>query len=99
MKHKSCKNFRSLLLLTVLLVGNCLKALDSSKIAIPLYYRFSVGACVGKGYPLQVDDFGGSGLLEFAVQKKTNIYSLGARGVGELNIFDQSNVNNSVNSA
>ncbi|HSN62153.1 MAG TPA: hypothetical protein VLR49_14535 [Ferruginibacter sp.] len=99
MKHSAFNKFHCLFLFIALLAGNCIKAQDSSKIAIPLYYRFTLGGGLGRGYPLQADDFGVGGLLEFALQKKTNIYSLGIRGLGELELFEQSNVNNSVSSA
>ena len=99
MNHYCCKKFQALLLLIALLHGNFIKAQDTSKIAIPLYYRLTLGGGLGKGYPLAENDFGIGGIIEFAVQKKTSIYSFGIRGLGELAIFDQSNVNNSISSA
>ena len=45
---------------------------DNSK-----YYRFSLGNGIGSGYPLQEDDIGIGGTLEFAVQQNKSAYSLG----------------------
>ena len=64
---------------------------DNSK-----YYRFSLGNGIGSGYPLQEDDIGIGGTLEFAVQQNKSAYSLGIRGLGEFNLFSSSNVQNSV---
>lgn len=63
-----------------------------------LYYRLTLGAGLGSGYPLQEDDFGIGGTVEFALQKQRNVYSLGIRGIQEFQIFDYSNVSNSVSS-
>ena len=99
MKRFNGKKNQLLLFLFALLQGYFVTAQDSSKTDVPLYYRVTLGGGIGSGYPLQVDGAGIGGLLEFALQRKTSIYSLGIRGVEEFNLLDASTPSNSVSSA
>ena len=84
---------------TILRSKNGIEAKDSSALADALYYRFTLGNGIGKGYPMSMNDIGVGGSLEFAIQNRKGIYSVGFRGLTEFLIFGNSNVSNSVNSA
>lgn len=62
------------------------------------FYRLTLGGGFGSGYPLQEDDFGIGGNLDFTIQKNNSIYTLGIRVVTEFVLFESSNVDNSINS-
>ena len=61
------------------------------------FYRLTMGGGIGNGYP-NADGNGIGGMLEFAYQQNKALYAVGYTGMGEFNIFDQSNVHNSVQS-
>ncbi len=81
------KLFKTVFILLLMLSVSFVKAQDTSKIDKKLYYRLTLGAGIGSGYPLQQDDFGIGGTVEFALQKQKAVYSLGIRGVQEFEIL------------
>ncbi|MGI8584486.1 MAG: hypothetical protein ACR2KX_20035 [Chitinophagaceae bacterium] len=63
-----------------------------------LYYRLTIGAGFGSGYPLQEENDGISVTGEFAIQREKNVYALGLRSVIEFDLFSTSYPNNSISS-
>ncbi len=87
--------FICLLCVSILFSGK-VSAQDSLKTDNDKYYRVSWGAGIGSGFPLQENDMGFGGALEFAVQQKNSAYAVGGRIVSEFVLFDNSNVTNSI---
>src|SRR5665647_3753600 len=86
------------ILFSLMINAGLVKSQDTLKTDKKLYYRLTMGVGIGSGYPLQEDDYGIGANIEFALQKQNAIYSLGARGLQEFQIFYYSNVTNSVSS-
>lgn len=93
------KRYCQFIAILIYVLFNCtfIKAQDTLTEDKKLYYRLTLGAGIGAGYPQQ-DGFGTGGTLEFALQKQKNAYSIGVRGIEEFEIFAYSNVPNSINS-
>ena len=74
------------------------KSNDSSTIKPITYYKVSFGGGLGKGYPQSASETGIGGSLEATIQRKKKLYSVSTRSLGEIGIFDNSNVNNNISS-
>ena len=74
------------------------KSHDSSTIKPITYYKVSFGGGLGKGYPQSASETGIGGSLEATIQRKKKLYSVSTRSLGEIGIFDNSNVNNNISS-
>ena len=93
------KHFKFLTVLFLFINTGLVNAQDTLQIDKKLYYRVTIGAGIGYGYPLQEKhDFGIGANIEFALQKQMAVYGLGARGLQEFQIFAYANVTNSVSS-
>ena len=88
-----------IMLICIVATSISLIAQVSDKHKTPLYYRLTLGGGLGKGFPLQeTGEVGIGGTIEFAVQKKNNVYALGVTGISEFDLLSGSNVHNSVSS-
>lgn len=99
MKHR--KNLSLNFYLLTLCLCFCFitgKSQDSSTIKPITYYRVTIGGGLGKGYPQAASETGISASLEATIQRKTKLYSVSTRSLGEIGIFDNSNVNNNISS-
>jgi len=74
------------------------KSQDSSTIKPITYYRVTIGGGLGKGYPQSASETGIGGSLEATLQRKKKLYSVSTRSLGEIGIFNNSNVNNNISS-
>lgn len=61
-------------------------------------YRVSLNMGIGKGYPQTPDEGGIGGGLSLGIQEKKRIYEFGVRAVGEFDLFNSYNVDNTVQS-
>ena len=99
MKHR--KNLSLNFYLLTLCLCFCFimgKSQNSSTIKPITYYRVTIGGGLGKGYPQAASETGISASLEATIQRKTKLYSVSTRSLGEIGIFDNSNVNNNISS-
>ena len=99
MKHR--KNLSLNFYLLTLCLCFCFitgKSQDSSTIKPITYYRVTIGGGLGKGYPQAASETGISASLEATIQRKTKLYSVSTRSLGEIGIFNNSNVNNNISS-
>ena len=99
MKHR--KNLSLNFYLLTLCLCFCFimgKSQNSSTIKPITYYRVTIGGGLGKGYPQTASETGISASLEATIQRKTKLYSVSTRSLGEIGIFDNSNVNNNISS-
>ena len=71
---------------------------DSSAENPIIYYRITLGGGLGKGYPQNYSETGIGGTFKIAVQRKKSLYTLSTTAVGEIALFDNSNVNNNISS-
>ena len=99
MKHR--KNLSLNFYLLTLCLCFCFimgKSQNSSTIKPITYYRVTIGGGLGKGYPQAASETGINASLEATIQRKTKLYSVSTRSLGEIGIFDNSNVNNNISS-
>ena len=99
MKHR--KNLSLNFYLLTLCLCFCFimgKSQNSSTIKPITYYRVTIGGGLGKGYPQAASETGISASLEATIQRKTKLYSVSTRSLGEIGIFNNSNVNNNISS-
>ncbi|MEO6327683.1 MAG: hypothetical protein ABIO55_02070 [Ginsengibacter sp.] len=71
---------------------------DTLGVEKKVYFRAAFGLGVGSGFPLQEDALGIAANIDFDLQKNRSVYTLGARQIGEFQLFNNSNINNAVNS-
>ena len=71
---------------------------NSSETKTTTYYRVTLGGGLGKGYPQAESETGVGGTLRGTLQRKKNLYTLGTTALGEIKIFNNSNVNNNISS-
>ena len=87
-------------ILTICFCFCFMKALsqDSSKTKTITYYRVTLGGGIGKGYPQAESQSGIGGTFRAAIQREKNLYTVGTTALGEIKIFNYSNVNNNISS-
>ena len=86
------------ILFSLMINAGLVKSQDTLKTDKKLYYRLTMGVGIGSGYPLQEDDYGIGGNIEFALQKQKAVYSLGISGVQEFQILGVSHPAKSIGS-
>ena len=87
--------------LTAIVIGTLMNvfaiAQDSAK-SNGTTYRVSMNMGVGKGYPQTPNEGGIGGGLSLGIQQKKRIYEFGIRAVGEFDLFNSYNVDNTIQS-
>lgn len=98
-RNNKINGFRKLWTLIILLtVANLSYSQDTSVVNKKLEYRITIGLGWGKGYPLQKENNGIGGTIEFAIKQKNSLYAIGARTVSAFNVTNSTNISNTISS-